>query len=388
MSREDDPLDVLFLPYYDDNPYQRELSTALEERNMTIRTGDHEAPFPILQSIYAGRPDVLHLHWAHSLFVMHSKVVTLVLGMRLLFEVMICKLLGVPIVWTVHNTLDHERRHPRIELTVRQLVASYCDALITHGDTARRKIVETYDIPIEDASRVAVIPHGNYIGSYPDEVSQAEAREALSLPSDATIFLHFGNIRPYKGVDRLVNTFGKLDASKSRLLIAGRSPTNADDRAALLEACDDTDQVDTVFGYIPDDEVQHYFAAADAVVLPFERVLTSGSVVLAMSFGRPVVAPRMGCLPDTLAEANDLLYDPANPTGLPRQMRRVCEEEISSIGVKNRKQAARNDWGTVADRTRTVYRAATNGNQQVAEAVAESAKSESTNVGLAVGKVS
>lgn len=361
MSSTKAPLDVLFLPYYGDNPYQEELRTALEDRNVTVRTGDHEAALPILQSLLFERPDVLHLHWAHSLFVMHNKVVTLVLGLRLLFELTVCKLLGVPVVWTVHNTLDHERRHPYIELTVRRLVARCCDGLITHGENARDEVVDTYGIPTDETARVAVVPHGNYIGSYPDEVARAEARETLSLPADATVYLHFGNIRPYKGVQRLVETFDEMDDPDSHLLIAGRPPTNPRDRERLLAACERTDRVHTDFGFIPDDEIQHYFTACDAVVLPFERVLTSGSVVLAMSFGCPVVAPRMGCLPDTLSESNDLLYDPDDPNGLRHEMYRVRAEDVSAVGASNRLKAVRDDWATVAERTDAVYRTAERG---------------------------
>ncbi|WP_157572907.1 glycosyltransferase [Halogranum rubrum] len=381
----DPPLDVLFLPYYDDNPYQQELRAALNDQHVTVRTGDHEAPLPLLQSVVGDRPDVLHLHWAHSLFVMHNKLVTLVLGLRLLFELTVCKLMGVPIVWTVHNTLDHERRHPLIELTVRRVVARLCDGFITHGKHAREEVIDVYDISPTDASRVAVVPHGNYIGSYPDDVSRREAREALSLPDDATVYLHFGNIRPYKGVTRLVETFGEMDDPDSHLLLAGRPPTNPDDRARLFGLCERTDRVHTNFGFVPDDEIQHYFAASDAVVLPFERVLTSGSAVLAMSFGRPVVAPRMGCLPDTLSEKNDLLYDSDDPEGLRRQMQRVRDEDLSAVGSSNRIQAIQNDWGTAAERTYAVYRAAECGVADVA--VAADRASATTEVGTVSGEV-
>ena len=67
---------------------------------------------------------------------------------------------------------------------------------------------------------------------------------------------------------------------------------------------------------IPDDEMQLYLRACDAVVLPFRDVLTSGSAILAMSFGRAVIAPRLGCLPETLSDDAAILYDPTAPDAL------------------------------------------------------------------------
>ena len=67
--------------------------------------------------------------------------------------------------------------------------------------------------------------------------------------------------------------------------------------------------------------MQMYLRAADAVVLPYKDVLTSGSAILAMTFGQPVIAPAIGCLPESLGAEGTILYDPSTPDGLERALR-------------------------------------------------------------------
>ena len=72
-------------------------------------------------------------------------------------------------------------------------------------------------------------------------------------------------------------------------------------------------------GAVPDDRMQVYLRAADAVVLPYRDVLTSGSAILAMTFGQPVIAPAIGCLPESLGSEGTILYDADAPDGLERR---------------------------------------------------------------------
>lgn len=365
MCSDASAVSVLTIPYYDDNPYQRRLHESLREHGIEVQTVAQLSYLPLLPRVARERPDVLHLHWAHVLFVGRRPVFSVVLGLRLFFELAVCKVLGVSVVWTVHNTLHHERPQPRLELALRRLLVRYCDAIIVHGDQARNEIIDAYDLPPKLTARVAVIPHGHYIGSFVDETSRTEAREALDLPSEDVVCLFFGNIRPYKQVGTLVETFGRLETTGVRLVIAGRLRSAV--RTDLVSRCREDDRVRTTFEFIPDDQVQTYMRAADVVVLPFSRVLTSGSVVLAMSFGKPVIAPRLGCIPETVAPVNDrsLLYAP-DGDGLYERLRTVATDggpNLSEIGRRNYERAREYDWNGIARCTHSVYRAAMYGNE-------------------------
>ena len=347
---------ALFLPYYETNPYQDELARGLDSAGVDVVAGEHTDPLPLAQAFREhGVPDVVHLHWAHSLFDARYRPVMFLLGCRLFVELAVARLLGVDVVWTVHNRFHHERRTLGPERLFRALLCRVSDAILVHGEGARDAVVDAYRLPDHVASRVEVVPHGNYVDVYRNEVSRAEARERLGVDPDATVFLNVGNIRPYKNVPALVETFGELEDDSLRLLVVGQPPTDEGRRERLERRCARDDRVRTVFEYVPESELQLYLNAADAVVLPFEDVLTSGSVVLALSFGRPVVAPRLGCLPDTVGACDDLLYDPADPDGLERALERTREVDLDVLGARSLARAERLDWETIGRETASVY---------------------------------
>lgn len=350
-------MNVLFLPYYDDNPYQDELSRGLEQQGVHVVTGDYTEPLPVLQAVAEhGLPDVIHLHWAHSLLVTKDRTTSLLLALRLFLELAVARAMGVRIVWTVHNRLQHDRRFPRLEARLRGYLARVCDDIIVHGYAARQAVMDTYGLAPNHAESIHVVPHGSYVDCYENTSTRQSAREELGVDPDATVFLFFGNIRPYKNVPALVRAFRELEDDDARLLVVGRPPDEDEARRELVEACDRDDRVSTEFGFIPEAEIQLYMNAADAVVLPFEKVLTSGSVVLAMSFGRPVVAPRLGCIPELVGDTDDFLYDPAADDGLVRALRRATEADLDTLGDAAFRRARRFDWVDIAGRTAEIYR--------------------------------
>jgi len=344
---------VLFLPYYDTNPYQDELARGLEEWDVSVETGDHTDPLPITQAILrGGRPDVLHLHWAHPLLVARSRLLSVLLGIRLLAEVCLARLWGIRVVWTVHNLYHHDRPDPPVERPFRRAIARISDEVIVHGPSARERVVEEYGFSERDP---VAVPHGNYVDYYENRVSRAEARAKLGIDDDAFVFLYIGNVRPYKNVPELVDTFRGIEAADARLLVAGIPPADDGVRADLVDRCRRDDRVRGHLEFVPDDEIQHYMNAADAVVFPFSDVLTSGSVLLGMSFGRPVVAPRLGTVPDALGPTDDLLYDPDDPDGLERALGAALERDLDSLGERTLARARQFDWLTVGAQTAAVY---------------------------------
>ena len=108
-------------------------------------------------------------------------------------------------------------------------------------------------------------------------------------------------MRPYKGVTELLSAFAALPDADARLVIAGKALDDAyAARVTALAAADDRVRLD--LGFVPDDELQVYLRAADVVATPFLEIFTSGSVLLAMSFGKAVIAPRRGCVAETVDE--------------------------------------------------------------------------------------
>ena len=171
-----------------------------------------------------------------------------------------------------------------------------------------------------------VVPHGNYEGVYPDTMDRPTAREALGLEPDARVFLFLGQIRRYKGVEDLLDAFRTLEARDARLVVAGKLHYPGLEESLRDHAGDDP-RIKLLPVLVPDDRMQVFLRAADAMVLPYRDVLTSGSAILAMTFGVPVLAPRIGCLPETLEECG-ILYDPDRKDGLRAALLEALDADV------------------------------------------------------------
>ena len=362
--------EVLVVPdYRDSNPYQERLAAALEAEGAAVRTRSSPGLlFPLSRLAQEVDPDAVHLHFFHPFMIVGDDrlrrwglgtVLTFALGVMLLVDLALLKFRGVRTVWTVHDLLNHERLSVRTELFVKHVaVRLVFDGVILHCDRAGEELRAACRLPESAAAKFTVVPHGHFQGEYPDEVTPEAARDRLGLPADSTVFLFFGWVRPYKQVPRLIEHFCRLEDPSARLLVVG-SAREDDIAGRVEELAGRDDRVRTVLEFVPDEEVQVYMAAADAVVLPFrtgERsMLTSGSVLLAMSFGRAVVAPDIGCIGAVLDERGGVPYEPAEDQPL-RAMRELVDADTAGMGAHNRRVAESLDWGTVARRTLAVYR--------------------------------
>lgn len=342
---------VLFIPdYTDGNPYQRELADGLSADGVDVSLASGY-PLSTLRGILRSRPDVIHLHWIAPFLVTESVFVSLLKSVVFVQATLAAKLLGIDIVWTVHNLLDHERRHPGLELFVRRLYARLSDGIIVHCSAAENAVVDRYRLPSDE--KTFVIPHGHYDASYENTVGGDRAREELGLHPDATTFLYLGQIRPYKQVPRLVDAFSEMPQEDVRLIVAGKPTDEAEARRVRARSRAD-ERITTEFGYIPDRSLQLYFNAADVVVLPFRNVLTSGSTILGMTFEKPIVGPRVGCLPELLEGQRELLYEPETGS-LVDAMERATEADLDAIGERNRRRVMEFEWNDISAATRRVY---------------------------------
>lgn len=340
------------------NPYQRQLAGALDRRGVRVALADPVGTLPLLSAVAEHAPiRVLHLHWTHRLVVAESRLKSVLKGVRFLMELAWLRLRGVRLVWTAHNLIEHEQRHPGIELFFGRLAERLYQHIIVHCEQARRAVAEVYRIPPRRQPKLHTIPHGHFIDSYPNAIGQAEARARLGLDPAGPLLLHFGQIRPYKGVFELLDAFESLEASSAAILIAGR-PWDEATAEALRARARHNPRVHLYLDFVPDNEVQIYLNAADVVVLPYRGVLTSGSAMLAMSFGRAVVMPCSGCAEEMLGdEQGAVLYEAAGEAGqsLKQAIQYVLSRDLASMGKHNRQRAERFGWDAIAWLTERAY---------------------------------
>jgi len=230
---------------------------------------------------------VLHHHWPAADGQRGHPLGAALRLLRLLATTAAHRRAGARIVWTAHNVVSHDTRFPRLERVFWRAYVRLVDGWIalTHAsaDAVRAEHGRLRAVPC------AVIPIGHMVGVCGPAAERAEARRRLDLPADRRVVAHVGRIRPYKGVPALVAAFAELGADDTTLLVAGDlgdpEVEPAVDRARAAGA-----DVRLTPGRVDDAGMVRLLAAADVVAYPFTRIMNSGAVVLALSYGRPVLA--------------------------------------------------------------------------------------------------
>ncbi|MEA2462811.1 MAG: beta,4-mannosyltransferase, partial [Acidobacteriota bacterium] len=280
-------------------------------------------------------PDVLHLQNVHAAA---SSV------LRYLAMLVRARLAGVRIVWTVHDLRRHDNPRPLRDAFITAVTLRLAHALIVHCDEGRSELRQF-------AQKAITIPHGRYTGYYENRVTRAEAGRILGVPEEAFVFLLFGWIRRYKGVEQLLDAFERVGGN-AHLVIAGSVP----DSALLRELERRTSQSARITfapGAVPDEQVQLYLNACDVVVLPYQHSFTSGAAVLAMSFAKPCIAARRGCIGGMFDEGGAFLYE--GDALLDAMQRAMSAQDVAAMGAHNHARVTQWDWDRVARETAGLY---------------------------------
>jgi beta-1,4-mannosyltransferase len=300
------PLRVLMFPKHGDNPYLRSLCKSLELRGVQVE--DFSFGRALSQHY-----DVLHIHWPDLHLHARSSLRAMAKHARLALLFAFMRLRKTRIVWTLHNLKPHER-HVRLgELLFPIWFPRLCTHVIALSNSGLESARELYPALRDKAA--AVIPHGHYRDAYGSPLPRASCRQQLGLKNCFT-FLFFGNIRPYKNVPRLIEAFKALPGQDVQLVIAGE-PGKMIRADELRQLAAGDDRIHLRLEFVPDEKVPLYIGASDVVVLPFESILNSGSVFLALSFNRAALAPRLGSLPEIQSQLGErwlALYEGALTT--------------------------------------------------------------------------
>jgi glycosyltransferase involved in cell wall biosynthesis len=266
------------------------------------------------------RGDVVHVHWPSFLYGgATTKPAALFQFLRFVALLLLMRFKGAGLVWTAHNLLPHDPSPiPAIDVLARKLVIALSDIILIHGPSAAEVLSKRFP---GVTSKLLVIPHGNWIGFYPISEDREACRKRLGLtPRDFT-YVFFGLCKPYKNLHGLVEAFKSIEGAVS-LVIVGRFQDEAY-HEEIVQLIGDDERISLVPSFINDEDVHRYLLAADAVVAPYREILTSGTAMLAMSFGRPLVSVRKGFLIDVVSEQNGVLYNPDDPRGLSAAMDQV-----------------------------------------------------------------
>ena len=351
-------LRVLMMPdYRSGNPYQQLLGSALAPAGVeVVFPVGYRRGLPILRAVRDNAPiDLLHLHWTEAYTQGVSWFGCCIYWWKLLADLWLVRQFGVPIVWTLHNLLPHECRWPGVERYFRRRLARGVSQVIVHGRQSRDDAIGVLDCRPD---RVTVAPHGHYRDVYPAATAAMRRESRDGLGEGHRIFLFFGFMRPYKGLERLLRVWGRLNAANASLWLVGPC-LDAAYESGLRNEAEKTRGVRIECGFVEPEKVSRVFAGADIVVLPFERVQTSGSAILALSFAKPVIAPRLGEVPETLGVATDLLFEPGSDEALSAAIERGLQADLAELTTKSVQACQRLEWEPIGRLTADVYHTAT-----------------------------
>ena len=275
------------------------------------------------------------------------------------------RLVGKRVVLTAHNVNAAARNGKDSWLNRLSLRIQYrlCHHVFVHTDGMKGQLVAEFSVL---ADRVTVIPFGINDTIPKTGMTQAAARQQLGIGSSDRALLFFGQIAPYKGLEYLIEAVAILarGVEQVRLIIAGKVKRGSEDywRNAQRSIAElgIGELVAQWVQFIPNEQVEPYFTAADALVIPYVDIFQSGVPFLAFSFGLPVIATDVGSLREDVTNETGLLCRPKDPADLARAIAEFYQSELrrdpDRARVRIRTFASeRHSWETVAERTKSVY---------------------------------
>ena len=297
-------------------------------------------------SLLVRPPAVLVVQW-WSAAVWHTELVL----------VLLARLRGARIVIEVHEVMDTaEQRHLLAGVWQRTLapaLMSQADRVIVHNRVDQLEIVRRFGIRRSCVEVVVEPPFDHY------DLRSADARDSQQAPltraSDHRIeVLFFGTIRPYKGVEDLVDAFDLLCADPEspdwHLTVVGETWEGWTKPAQRIARSPHRDQISFVNRYVTDEDVDQHFRQADLIVLPYRRSSTSGPLLVAMSYGLPVVVTSVGGLPEAVEGYRGAVQvEPGSVPLLAEGMKKA--EQL--VGIHHDVERS---WADAADEHDAIYR--------------------------------
>jgi len=247
---------------------------------------------------------------------------------------------GRPLVLTAHDVLPREPRPG--QLSAQRRLYDHFDAIVVHSEHGRARLTRELGV---DARLVHVIPHGAFTHLAAGE------QGAPPFETDKPVVLCFGLMRPYKGIDLLLDAWCGIEGAE--LWIAGAPRM---DISALRAAA--PPGVRFVPRFIGDDELPAYFRRADLVVLPYREIDQSGVLFTALAFGKPLLLSDVGGFPEVAATGAARTFPAGDARALKDALRELLGDSASRAELAAAARAAAAGpyaWDTIARRTLALY---------------------------------
>jgi glycosyltransferase involved in cell wall biosynthesis len=309
----------------------------------------------VLGYLLRERPDVAQ--FGELRFVLDSAALAIVA--RLVRPTTVVDVAHNPLPYNVNHADQAVEKGGRLTRALLARAYAACGVVLVLGDGPRQQLRDQFPA----VSRVAVCGHGDYASV----LRSADVPPPSAAPPAA---LFFGAWTTYKNIPLLLDAFALVRAGsafrhltttlpEARLTLAG--PVMPDVDVLEIQArAEAIGQVDLRPGYVPMEDLPALFGAHRVVVFSYETVNVSGSVHMAYTFGRPVVATDVGAMADSVRDGVTGLLVPPDPASVAQAIITMLDpataDEMGAAAVRHAQQAA--SWSGVATKALTAYRSA------------------------------
>lgn len=270
----------------------------------------------------------------------------------------IAKLFRMKLILTVHD-VDSLAGAKAGRSRVTRWIYRLADRVIAHNAVSSQELQR---IGLR-RDRIAVIAHGHYLESALEMPAISQSRRALGIEPSAKVVLFFGQIKHSKGLDILIEALPQLaqEIPEVALLIAGRPwKTDFAHYDGLIDHLKVRAHCRLRIGFIPDEEVAGYYAAADLVALPYRRIYQSGVLLMAMSYGRPAVVSDLPGMCEMITDGeNGYVFENGSKDELAKVLISALRDKPGRQQVVARASAyirQRHDWSLIGAETLGVYK--------------------------------
>ena len=332
---------IVCLPVAGDaDPTQLLMINGLNETSdINAFNGINDRFFGIIRSAIKFKPNFIHFDWIESYYIRRNRILTY-LNLPLFFlQIIICRyLLRIRLAWTIHNILPHNRDQLKLKYFVLRSFSKMVHFIRVLSPESIDAFAQKYNV---NKNKIHFIGAGDYTEYYPNTISKFDARQNLNIPTNALVLLTLGSVKKYKGIPQYLQLMQKISHPDLYILIVGKCI----DAELDLEIKSLTNsRIIYKNNFIEINDLQLYYNAADLIVLPFIEIENSGSLVMAMGFKKPIIAPRSNVLNYRLKYQQEFLYEKGALAETINKSLKISGFILNSFGENNFSQLKEYKW--------------------------------------------
>jgi D-inositol-3-phosphate glycosyltransferase len=274
-----------------------------------------------------------------------------------LFNLLLVKLLFGKVVLTIHDVSSFANSSG--SSIIGNMIYKLTDLILTHNEFSKSEIIK---VNPNLSSLIHIVPHGNYIPFINVRDDKEKSRKRLEIPNDKKVLLFFGMIKKVKGLDVLLHAL--KDVIKENpdvlLLIAGKPwENNFSNYQRIIDENNLSDYCLLHTKFIPHADVEHYYCAADLVVLPYKKIYQSGVLVMTLSYGKPALVSDLPPLKEVVTDMQTaFLFESENAISLAEKLNSILlnPEKLEQVRINGEELInTKYDWNEIGRQTKQAY---------------------------------